>query len=382
MKRRILVTTGTRADYGFLRPVLKKIKQNKKLKLLLVVTGSHLSKKHGYTINEIKKDGFKISTKIKMIPYNDDNYSMAIELGKGIITFSKCFRKLKPDINLILGDRDEMLASALAASHMNIINAHIHGGDISGGLDEYNRHAITKISNIHFTGTQKSKTRIIKMGEDPKYVFFTGSPSIDEIVNNKITSKQELEKKYKLNFGGNEILLVQHPVTTETHLSEKQILVILNAILKTKRNVIAIAPNSDSGHRKIFKQLKLFSKKYPKIKLYQSLPREDYLGMLKNVGILVGNSSSGMIEASYFNIPVINIGVRQKNRERGPNVYDIDELSSNQIFHVIQKKLRDRSKFKKKNIRIYGNGKASSKITKILENINLDKNLIKKQITY
>ena len=262
MKKKILVTTGTRSEYGILRPLLKKIQQSKKLELLLVVTGTHLSKKHGYTINQIKKDGFKISKKIHMIPKSDENFSMALTLGKGVVDFTKCFRKLKPDVNVIFGDRDEMLASALAASHMNIVNAHIHGGDVSGGLDEYNRHAITKISNIHFAASQKSKKRILKMGEDKKYVFFTGSPSIDEVKSKKISSKQKLEKKYQMKFSGNEILLVQHPVTTESNNAEKQIISTLNAIQRLNCNVIAISPNSDSGYRKIFKQLNDFSKKY------------------------------------------------------------------------------------------------------------------------
>ena len=150
MKKKILVTTGTRAEYGILRPLLQKISKSKKLELLLVVTGSHLSQKHGFTIKEIKKDGFKIHKTIDLVPKGNSNYHMAIELGKGIIEFSNIFQKLKPDINLILGDRDEMFASAIAAYHMNIPNAHIHGGDKSGGIDEYTRHAITKISNIHF----------------------------------------------------------------------------------------------------------------------------------------------------------------------------------------------------------------------------------------
>jgi len=379
MKKKILVTTGTRAEYGILRPLLEKIQKSKKLELLLVVTGTHLSKEHGYTIKEIIKDGFKINFKIKMMPKLDSNYSMSLALGEGIIYFSKCFKKLKPDINVILGDRDEMLASALAASHMNIINAHIHGGDISGGLDEYNRHAITKISNIHFAATQKSKTRILKMGENKKFVFLTGSPSIDEVKSKRISSKNELEKKYKINFTGNEILLVQHPVTTESSETEKQILSTLLALKKTGCNIIAIAPNSDSGHRKIFKQYRNFSKTYNNFKFFHSLPREDYLGFLKNVHLLIGNSSSGLIEASFFHTPVVDIGIRQKNRERGPNVIHVKDFSSTKISKILEKNLK---KSHSSSSRIYGDGNASKKIVKILENLILNENLIKKQISY
>jgi len=255
MKRKITVTTGSRSEYGILRPVLQQISKSKKLELFLIVTGMHLSKKHGMTINEIRNDGFKISASVNMMPSKDSNYLMSVALGKGIIKFSKIFQKIRPDINLILGDRDEMLASALAAYHMNIPNAHIHGGDKSkAGIDEYNRHAITKISNIHYAVTLKSKERIIKMGENPKNVFLTGSPSIDEISLNKITDRNTLDKKYGVNFLGNEILLLQHPVTSESDLSKIQIINTLKAIKKLNKTTIAIAPNSDVGNSQIFKQ--------------------------------------------------------------------------------------------------------------------------------
>lgn len=383
MKRKITATTGSRSEYGILRPVLKAISDSKNLDLHLIVVGMHMSKKHGMTINEIRKDGFKISGTIKMIPIEDSNFSMSVALGKGIIEFSKIFKKVRPDINLVLGDRDEMLTSALAAYHMNIPNAHIHGGDKSmGGIDEYNRHAITKISNVHFAATQKSKTRIIKMGEVPKHVFLTGSPSIDEIISNNITNKKILQKKYRFDSLGTDILLVQHPVTTETKLSGHQILTILKSIAKLKKNTIAIAPNSDAGNKKIFEYLTLYSKKYSFIKLYPNIPRSDFLGMLKYCGVLVGNSSSGMIEASYFNTPVINIGIRQKDRERGSNVIDVEDVKIKPIVNAINRALRMKKYTKFKNYKIYGNGKASNKIVRYLEKIQLNKELIQKQIFY
>ena len=199
-RRKILVTTGTRAEYGILRPVLKKIHESKKLDLLLVVTGTHNSKKYGMTINEIKKDGFKIYKILRILPKSDTSYSITYSLAETITAFSKIFKKSKPDINVIIGDRDEMLGSAIAAYHMNIPNAHIHGGDRSGGLDEYNRHAITKMSNIHFAATKESLSRILKLGENPKYVFQTGSTSVDEIKNKRITKKRDLEKSFDLKF--------------------------------------------------------------------------------------------------------------------------------------------------------------------------------------
>jgi len=384
MKRKISVITGTRADYGILRPVLREIVRSKKLQLYLIVTGMHLSRKHGLTINEIKKDGFKIHTTIKMLPSKDDNYSMANSVGEGIIKFAKVFKQLQPDINLVLGDRDEALAASIVSYHMNIPNAHIHGGDKSqAGIDEYNRHAITKISNIHFVATKKSKKRVIKMGEDPKYVFLTGSPSIDEILDNKITAKTDLEKKYGFSsFTNNEILLVYHPVTTQTARSAKQIRNILDAIIKTKRPTIAIAPNSDAGNEEIFRYLRMYSQKYDFIKIYNSIPRSDYLGMLNNCGVLIGNSSSGIIEASCFDIPVIDIGIRQKDREKSKNVLSILDDSTFLIYNTILKALRLKQQKRLRREFIYGNGTASKKITKHLEKIILDKHLIQKQIYY
>ena len=380
-KRKIVVTTGTRAEYGILRSILDEIKNSKKLELQLIVTGSHLSKKHGFTVNEIKKNGYKIDAKINMVPKMNSEFESTKILGNAIVSFSKIFRRLNPDMNLILGDRDEMLASAIAAYHMNIPNAHIHGGDKSGGLDEYARHAITKLSNIHFAATKKSAKRILQMGEKAQYIFHVGSPSIDEILKNKITKKTELEKKYKIKIMGDEILLLQHPVTTELNEIEMQITQTLNAITKLKKTTIVIGSNLDSRNDIIYKNILKFATKYNFIKFYPTLPRNDYLGFLKNCGVLVGNSSSGIIEASFFKKPVVNIGIRQKHRERGPNVIDVKYFSQNSIYNAILNALKLKSSVLKYSI-IYGKGNVSKKIIKHLERIKLNTKLLQKQITY
>ena len=382
MKRKITVTTGTRAEFGLLRPLLEEISNNKKLELFLLVSGMHLSKKFGFSVQEIIDEGFKINGRIKMVPKTDTNYDMALSLGQGVIGFSKLFKKIKPDINLVLGDRDEALASALAAYHMNIANAHIHGGEKTrAGIDEYNRHAITKISNIHFAVTQQSKKRILRMGENPNNVFFTGSPGVDDIKNNRITSKKQLEKKFAIKFSGGEIILLQHPVTTQSENSKKEIDKIMKAIFKLKRNTICILPNSDAGHNSIFQSLNNYSK-YDFIKVYDNIPRSDYLGLLNNCGVLVGNSSSGMIEGSYFPIHVINIGIRQENRERGNNVTDVNGNSSKSIYLAIKYALENKNRKKFVNKFVYGKGNTSKKIVKILERIAINKKIIQKQIRF
>jgi UDP-hydrolysing UDP-N-acetyl-D-glucosamine 2-epimerase len=378
-QRKITITTGSRSEYGLLRPVIKKIQNNKNFKLYLLVTGTHLSKKYGNTISEIKKDGFDPYSIFNLIPSGNDNYYMTKSVGNGILKFAKIFRKIKPDINLILGDRAEMLASAIAAYYMNIPNAHIHGGDVSGSVDEYTRHAITKISNIHFAATKKSYNRIIKMGENPKFVFLTGSPGIDEIIQNKISTKNELYKKYNLNISNNTIILLYHPLTTEISQTKNEITNILKAIIKIKHETIIIFPNSDTGRNIIYNNLKKFAKKYSFLHLFPTFPRHDFLGLLKNAGILIGNSSSGIIEANYLSIPVVNIGKRQHNREKSNNVFDVsgnsEKLIKNSIIDVLHKKSIS-SKF------LYGQGNASKKIMNTLEKIRLDNDLIQKELFY
>ena len=377
-KRKITITTGTRAEYGILRPILNEITQRKKLQLILIVTGTHLSKRHGMTINEIKKDKFKIYQTFKFLPNDDTGFSAAKSLGDGVIQFAKIFKKVKPDINLILGDRDEMFASAIAAYHMNIPNAHIHGGDVSGSIDEYSRHAITKISNIHFAATEKSKRRIIKMGENPKFVYLTGSTSIDELRNNKILSKSQFEKKYGFKLTKNLIVLVQHPVTTQIASTKKHIQNTLKAIEYFGYRTIIIAPNSDAGSNIIFQNIKQFANSHNFVRVFSSLPRSDFLCLIKNCGALVGNSSSGLIEASYFGTSVVNIGIRQQGREKSHNVLDAKSESIISIKRTISRAL-------KKNTNpsyLYGVGTSSPKIAQYLEKIKLSSELIEKRLTY
>ena len=381
-RRKILVTTGTRAEYGILRPVLKKIHESKKLDLLLVVTGTHNSKKYGMTINEIKKDGFKIYKILRILPKSDTSYSITYSLAETITAFSKIFKKSKPDINVIIGDRDEMLGSAIAAYHMNIPNAHIHGGDRSGGLDEYNRHAITKMSNIHFAATKESLSRILKLGENPKYVFQTGSTSVDEIKNKRITKKRDLEKSFDLKFNDNNVVLfAYHPVTTEIKKSVKEVQNILEAIVELNYTCIIISPNSDAGRNRIFSEISKYSKKYKFLKVYGSFSRPDFLGLLKNCGILVGNSSSGIIEASCFSIPVINIGIRQKGRESNKKVIQVNNFQRGSIIKAILKAQKMKNDHKLHVKSIYGDGKSSKRITKLLEKKYPEK-IYQKHISY
>lgn len=384
LKRKICVVTGTRAEYGLLKPVMEAIKKSKNLNLQVLVTGTHLVPKFGETIKEIKKDGFTISEKAVMTTKKDSPEAMAESIGKGIVGMVKVFKKIKPDIVLVLGDRIEALAASIAAVYMQIAVAHIHGGDSpQAGLDEYTRHAITKISHIHFPATKKSAERIIKMGEDKKRVFIVGAPALGTILKEKLISLQEIAKKYHLILKKPILLVVQHPVTTEVEDAARQIKETLEALKEEKYQTIIIYPNADAGGRKIITIIEKY-RKYPFFKIYKSLAHRDYLSLMKISSVMIGNSSSGIIESPSFKLPVINIGPRQCGRERADNIIDVD-YKKEDIKKAIEKALYNK-KFKDKVRKCKspydGEGKAGLRIAKILSTIRIDKKLFQKKLTY
>ena len=380
--RKVCVVTGTRAEYGLLKPVMEAIKKTKNLKLILIVAGMHLSKEFGYTKKEIIKDGFKIDSEVRMNPQKDTPFSMSISVGKGIVKFSESFKSVKPDIVLVLGDRIEVLAATIASSYMNIPVAHIHGGDVSKGLYDSTRHAITKFSHVHFPATKKSAERILKMGEDKWRVFVVGAPCLDTILKIKLLKRKEAENKFNLDLSKTIILMLQHSVTTEPEKAGKQAIETLEAIKKFGEQAIIIYPNSDAGGRKMIKQIKKYEK-LPFLKVYKNVSYEDYLTLLKYASILVGNSSSGIIESPAFKISVVNIGTRQDGRERSTNVIDVGH-ERNEIIAAIKKAIHDKKFIErvKKCKNPYGRGNASKKIVKILNGIKIDKKLLQKKITY
>ena len=382
--KKIAVVTGTRAEYGILQPVLRAIDAKQGLRLLLVVTGMHLSHEFGYTVDEIEKDGFKISARVDMVPGSDTLEAMAESVGTGIIGMAKTWQQLKPDIILVLGDRVEPLAAAISGAYMNILVAHIHGGDSSkGGLDEYARHAITKFAHIHFPATQRSAERIIKMGEDEWRVHVVGSPAMDAILNEPLIPREQVIKKFGIDSEKPLILLVQHPVTTEADKAGEQMTETLEAVTELGYPVIQLYPNADAGGRRIIEVIRDYEKRYSFIKTFKSLPRREYLSLLKVTSVLVGNSSSGMIDAPSFGLPVVNIGGRQEGRERGDNVIDVG-YNKEKITTAIKKALTDTKFLKvvKKCYNPYGDGKASVRIAEILSSIANTPQLFQKKITY
>jgi UDP-hydrolysing UDP-N-acetyl-D-glucosamine 2-epimerase len=361
---------------------MEAINNHAKLKLLVVAAGMHFSKEFGKTIDLIKKDGFKISSNINMNPEKDTAESMAISIGRGIISMTKAFIRKKPDIILVLGDRIEALAGAVVSSYLNILLGHIHGGDISqAGLDESARHAITKFAHIHFPATKQSMGRIIKMGEDPKMVFLVGAPGLDGIYKEQLLTKQKLAKKYALDLSKPLAILLQHSVTTQIDQARKQIRATLDAIKGSMINTVAIYPNSDAGGRTIIKEIERSRNLF--VRIFKSLPRSLYLSLLNNASVLIGNSSSGIIETPSFNLPVINIGMRQGGRERSTNVIDVPH-EKNAIILAIKKALYDKKFMKcvKRCKNPYDDGHAARKIVKVLSTVKLDKKMLQKQMSY
>ena len=381
MKRKILYITGTRADYGLMRFVLRKIEEHPKLELEIVATGMHLMEEFGMTINEIKKDGFKVHM-IDATYERDNKESMVNFIGKFIQLLTEKAREIKPDIILLLGDRGEMLAGAIVGAYLTIPVAHLHGGDVTSTVDEFARHAITKLAHIHLPATKESANRIIKMGEDPSNVFVVGAPGLDTILNEKLVEPMELSEKYNLELSEPILLVVQHPVTTEIDDAPDQIHETLEAILELKYQTVLIYPNADAGGRKMIEVVKEY-KKYSFIEAFKSIPHKEYLSLMKIASVMVGNSSSGIIEAPSFGLPVVNIGSRQEGRQRAENVIDVD-YDKEQIKAAIKKALYDED-FKRevKNCKNpYGDGKAGVRIADILSKIKVDKKLLQKRLTY
>ena len=382
-QRKIAVLTGTRAEYGLLKPVIKAIEAHPQLELQLMVTGMHLQEEHGMSIQQIEKDGFPIISQTPMHPPTDTGWGMAQSVSQGIRGIADELQQLQPDVLLILGDRTEVLAAAIAAIYMNIAVAHIHGGDRSkGGLDESVRHAITKMAHIHFAATPRSAERILKMGERPEHIFTVGAPGLDTILHVPLLSSDQVLDKFSMNSRSPYLLLVQHPVSTFPEESVSQIRTTLAAIAKTQFPCIIVYPNSDAGGQAIIQEIEHWVSNHPQFQAHQNLPHEVYLSAMKHCAALIGNSSSGVIESASFKVPVVNIGIRQEGRERAGNVLDVPH-DVNQIYEAIQTSLGPAFQHQVAQcVSPYGEGKAGEKIADILAEIILDKSLLQKQITY
>lgn len=382
--RKILVVTGTRAEYGLLYWTMKAIEQDKDLKLQLIVTGSHLSTEYGYTVEQIRKDGFTIDEEIDMLIDSPKKSAIVKSMGLEMIQMAQAFDRLKPDILLVLGDRYETFVAATCAMMMNVPIAHMNGGESTEGMiDEQIRHAITKMAHLHFAGAEYYKERIIKMGEEPWRVYNVGQAGIENIRRIKLLEKEELEKALEISLGKRVFLITYHPVTLDSKNIEKKVDNILGAILKYDAQYIFTYPNADFGNRVIVDKIKRFVEDNDNAYLYYSLGQRKYLSLLKYADVMIGNSSSGIIEASSFRLPVVNIGDRQKGRLRNRNIIDVNE-SEQEIAEAINKAINDKEFLESLNSmeNIYGEGRTSEKIIKVLKEVRLGDTLLAKSLWY
>lgn len=381
-KLKICVVTGTRADYGIYVPLLEALRNIDDYELGLLVTGMHLSPNYGNTVNEIIEDGYPVIDKVDILLQNSSHGNMSRSVGMGILGMTSAFERYNPDLVFVLGDRGEMLAAAISASHLNIPVAHLHGGEVSGSIDESVRHAITKFSHIHFPSTELSAERITKMGERPEYVFPVGALRIDTILNTALPSFSDLKDKYQLAINDEFYLMVFHPVTTDSMPVGVQVENVLEALLEKGRDIVCILPNSDAGTEEIMNVYERYSQE-ERITYIKNFQQLDYLTVLKHCYAMVGNSSSGILEAASFQKAVINIGSRQTGREKSKNVIDVEPTKAGikETLNRIEEKefLEELASIKN----IYGDGKAAKRILSALESADLkDIRLIEKMITY
>lgn len=362
MKRKICVVTGSRSEYGLLQPLMQKLKSDHEIELQLVVIGMHLSPEFGITYKQVENDGFFINEKIESLLSSDTSVGVAKSVGLATIGLADSLNRLKPDILIILGDRFEMLAVAQTALIMQIPIAHIHGGECTfGAYDDAIRHAITKMSNLHFTSTENHRKRVIQLGENPSYVWNVGAIGIENIINISLYTKDELYDSLQLDIQKPIFLITYHP---ETNSESQNISPLLNALHKYDVNLVFTKANADNGGRFINEKIQQFANSHNNVYLFDSLGQVRYLSASKYAKVVIGNSSSALIEVPYLETPSVNIGSRQNGREKPSSVFDA-KLETNSIQSAIEKALIFNGKYE----RIFGNGDSSSKIINILKEL-------------
>lgn len=379
-KRKIAIIAGSRGEYGYFRPVIKEIIKRTDLDYGIIASNMHVLDNFGSSIEEIKRDRLKIHAAVHNTFDGYTHTTMVKSLSVFMLQLPELLEQMNADMILLAGDRGEQLMGAIVGAHMYIPVAHIQAGEVSGNIDGVSRHAITKFAHIHFCANEDAASRVIKMGEEPHRVFNVGAPMLDELVSGYITPRREIFKKFGLKEGEPFIILMYHSVTEEFDETENQIDELMKAIDKVGSKTIVLLNNSDAGSNII--RRKIMEWKRPFMSIYPNIRRQDYAGLLSNANAIVGNSSSGIIEAPTFKTPAVNIGNRQKGRLQGINVVNSD-YSSRNIYNAIVKALSP--EFKKKIescVNPYGDGKSSKRIVDILVNTKIDDKLLVKRITY
>jgi UDP-N-acetylglucosamine 2-epimerase (hydrolysing) len=355
--KKILFLTGTRADFGKIKPLILRLQKDKEFNVTIFVTGMHMLEKYGETHVEVNKSGIK-----NIYKYINQNYldRMDTILAKTIFGFSDYIKENKPDLIIVHGDRVEALAGAMVGALNNIQVGHLEGGEVSGTVDEVIRHAITKLVNFHFVSNKSSFRRVMLLGEPKEKIYIIGSADIDIMKSNNLPSIRKVRNHYKIpykKFG----LLLFHPVTTEVNYISKQTSILLTTLINSNKNFVVIYPNNDHGTDKIFEEYKKLNKN-KNFRMIPSMRFEYFLTTLKNSDFIIGNSSAGIREAPYFGVPTINVGTRQHNRSHNKYILNVD-YDSEQIISAI-KKIK-KIKIKKNNL--FGDGNSVEKFYKIIK---------------
>lgn len=374
MKRKISVVTGTRAEYGLLRWLMQAIIDDPMLELQLIVTGMHLSPEFGLTWKEIEQDGFKIDRKVEMLLSSDSPAGISKSVGLGLIGFADSFNELEPDLLLVLGDRFEILSASIAAMMARIPIAHLHGGESTEGLiDEAIRHSITKMSHFHFVATETYRQRVIQLGETPANVYTVGGLGLDNFSRLNLMSRTTLENSLDFSFLSRNLLITFHPPTLEKNLAEAEFIELLSALeTLSETGLIFTMPNADTEGRGLMRLVESFVQRHPNARAYSSLGQLRYLSCMNIVDGVIGNSSSGLIEAPSLRKGAINIGSRQDGRIRASSVIDCRPIKKD-IISALRQLYSDDFQDALQNVQNpYGVPGASSRIATLLGKITLE----------
>ena len=381
LKRKICVITGTRADYGLLYWIMKDVLDDPELKLQVVATGMHLSPEFGHTINSITGDGFNVDAEVEMLLSSDSVVGVTKSLGLGVIGFADVLERLKPDLIVVLGDRFEILAAVQAALIARIPVAHLHGGETTeGAFDEGIRHSITKMAHLHFVSAEPYRKRVIQLGESPDRVFMVGAPGLDYIKRKKLLDREAFEKSIDLDLGELSFLVTLHPETLSGQSTEKAAIALLDGLAEFHNaRIIFTKSNADTHGRIINELLESYVDRAPeRMKIFTSMGQLRYLSALKHVDVVIGNSSSGIIEAPALGVPTVNIGVRQKGRLMASSIIQCNS-DKNAIAASIRKAVTKEIKaIAAQKPSLYGSGQASRQIVSILKRFKPGASLLMK----
>jgi GDP/UDP-N,N'-diacetylbacillosamine 2-epimerase (hydrolysing) len=375
--RRILYLSGTRADFGLMQSTLRRVQSTPGLELQVAVTGTHLSREHGYTVDEVKASGLPVIAEIPVDVLTRTGASMAFAIAEVLRGVTELLERERPDALLLLGDRGEMLAGAIAALHVGVPCVHVHGGERSGTVDEPVRHAISKLASYHFAATGGARERLLKMGEAADRIFMTGAPGLDGLQELAAESREDFLAALGLPADREFVLALFHPVVQQAEEAARQTRAVMQALRELGLPVLWLDPNADAGSREILQALAADPLPPGSLRLAH-LPRPRFGAAMRHCAVMAGNSSSGIIEAASFGTPVVNIGARQHLREHGPNVVDVgtDPAAIAQALRA----QRDHGRWPCDNP--WGDGRAGERITQLLATLPLARAVLEKSNSY